>query len=115
MGSQQSQPTPISDAAEPSSTSSSPSSPSKQQTATNTKRTNETGYDLATRKCARPKRLYDACYTAALTNKEEDCGELFDNFRMCFLKWMRKDMERRGVSVSSGSMIGEFIEEEEDT
>ena len=71
----------------------------------------ESGYTLARRKCAKKQRLYDACYTAALSSKDEDCGELFEAYRTCFLKWMSKDMEKRGVKVNGGSMVGEFLEE----
>lgn len=74
----------------------------------------ESGYARAKRKCLKKQRLYDACYTAALSSKEEDCGELFEAYRTCFLKWMHKDMERRGVRVSEGSLVGEFLEEEEE-
>ena len=97
MGSQQSQPSPQS------ATSSTPATSRK-----------ESSYDLATRKCATARRHYDACYTAALSSKEENCGELFDVYKSCFLKWMSVDMKRRGVQVSEGSMVGEFLEEEED-
>ncbi len=75
---------------------------------------NESGYARAERLCRRKKRVYDACYTAALSSKEEDCEDLFDDYRSCFLKAMTKDMEKRGVQVSSGSMVGEFKEEVED-
>jgi len=50
----------------------------------------------------------------ALSSKEEDCEELFDTYRSCFLKAMTKDMEKRGIQVNSGSMVGEFKEEVED-
>lgn len=75
---------------------------------------NESGYARAERLCRKKKRIYDACYTAALSSKEEDCEELFDSYRTCFLKNMTRDMEKRGVQVSSGSMVGEFKEEVED-
>lgn len=75
---------------------------------------NESGYARAERICRKKKRVYDACYTAALSSKDEDCEELFDAYRSCFLKAMTKDMENRGVKVSSGSMVGEFKEEVED-
>ena len=75
---------------------------------------NESGYARAERLCRKKKRIYDACYTAALSSKEEDCEELFDAYRLCFLKNMTKDMEKRGVQVNSGSMVGEFKEEVED-
>ena len=78
---------------------------------------NETGYDRATRICRKKKRLYDACYTAQLSSKEEDCDELFESYKTCFLRVMTKDMEKRGVKVSENSMIGEYkdeIEEEDE-
>uniref|UniRef100_A0A7S2M0W9 Uncharacterized protein n=1 Tax=Skeletonema marinoi TaxID=267567 RepID=A0A7S2M0W9_9STRA len=75
---------------------------------------NESGYARSERLCRKKKRVYDACYTAALSSKEEDCEELFDTYRSCFLKAMTKDMEKRGIQVNSGSMVGEFKEEVED-
>lgn len=93
-----------------------PASPNtaQQAAAATPPKPSESGYALATRKCAKKQRLYDACYTAALSSKEEDCGELFEAYRTCFLKWMHKDMQRRGVRVSEGSLVGEFLEEEDD-
>lgn len=75
---------------------------------------NESGYARAERLCRKKKRVYDACYTAALSSKEEDCEELFDDYRACFLRVMTKDLEKRGVEVNSGSMVGEYKEEVED-
>ena len=72
------------------------------------------GYDRATRVCRKKKRAYDACYTAQLTSKEEDCDELFETYRTCFLRVIAKDMKRRGVKVSENSMIGEYKAEEDD-
>jgi hypothetical protein len=74
---------------------------------------NESGYARAERLCRKKKRVYDACYTAALSSKEEDCEELFDAYRSCFLRVMTKDMEKRGIKVNSGSMVGEFKEDDE--
>ena len=72
---------------------------------------NETGYDKATRICRKKKRLYDACYTAQLSDKEENCEELFETYKSCFMRVMHKDMENRGVKVSENSMIGEYRED----
>ena len=72
---------------------------------------NESGYAKAERICRKKKRVYDACYTAALSSKEEDCEELFDTYRKCFLRVLTKDMEKRGVKVNSGSMLGEYQDE----
>ena len=72
---------------------------------------NESGYARAQRICRRKKRTYDACYTAQLSSKEEDCNELFESYRNCFLKVIAKDMEKRGVKVNETSMIGEYKEE----
>ena len=49
--------------------------------------------------------------TAQLSSKEEDCNELFESYRNCFLKVIAKDMEKRGVKVNETSMIGEYKEE----
>jgi len=72
---------------------------------------NETGYDKATRICRKKKKLYDACYTAQLSDKEENCEELFDAYKSCFMRVMHKDMAKRGVKISENSMIGEYKED----
>ena len=72
---------------------------------------NESGYAKAGRICRKKKRAYDACYTDALSSKEEDCSDLFESYRSCFLRVMAKDMEKRGVKASENSMIGEYKEE----
>ena len=72
---------------------------------------NESGFQRAQRKCRKKKRAYDACYTAQLSNKEEDCADLFDAYRSCFMSAMSRDMEKRGVQVNSNSMVGEFKDE----
>lgn len=72
---------------------------------------NETGYARAQRVCRKKKRTYDACYTAQLSSKEEDCHDIFEEYRTCFLRVMAKDMEKRGVKVSENSMIGEYKDE----
>lgn len=75
---------------------------------------NESSFARAQRKCSKKKRAYDACYTAQLTGKGEECDDLFEAYRTCFLRWMSKDMESRGVAVKEGSMIAEFKEETDD-
>lgn len=72
---------------------------------------NESVYYRAQRICRKQKRKYDACYTAQLSSKEEDCNDLFEAYRTCFLRIMAKDMENRGVKVSESSMIGEYKDE----
>mmetsp|Transcript_20059 Transcript_20059/g.43506 ORF Transcript_20059/g.43506 Transcript_20059/m.43506 type:complete len:132 (-) Transcript_20059:268-663(-) len=72
---------------------------------------NESGPARAERICRKKKRAYDACYTAQLSSKEEDCSDLFESYKTCFLRVMTKDMEKRGVKVSENSMIGEYKEE----
>lgn len=72
---------------------------------------NESGYDRAQRVCRKKKLFYDACYTAQLSSKEEDCSDLFESYRTCFLRVITKDMDKRGVKVSENSMIGEYKED----
>jgi hypothetical protein len=72
---------------------------------------NESGYARAQRICRKKKRTYDACYTAQLTSKDEDCNDLFEEYRNCFLTIMANDMAKRGVKVSDTSMIGECKDE----
>ena len=109
MGSSQSRP------AEITSESSTTPTTTKNTSSTNNKAKsppkNETGYDKATRICRKKKRLYDACYTAQLSDKEENCEELFETYRNCFMRVMHKDMAKRGVKISENSMIGEYKED----
>mmetsp|Transcript_22895 Transcript_22895/g.55197 ORF Transcript_22895/g.55197 Transcript_22895/m.55197 type:complete len:130 (-) Transcript_22895:1987-2376(-) len=97
-------------AAEPTSSQGS-SSPTKSNKTKIRPPKNESGYSRAQRKCHRKKRAYDACYTAQLSSKEEDCSDFFEAYRTCFLRVMAKNMESRGVQVSENSMIGEYKEE----
>mmetsp|Transcript_8196 Transcript_8196/g.17726 ORF Transcript_8196/g.17726 Transcript_8196/m.17726 type:complete len:141 (+) Transcript_8196:176-598(+) len=78
------------------------------------KEKDESGYARAQRVCRKKKRAYDACYTAQLSSKEEDCDDLFETYRTCFLRVIAKDMEKRGVNVSQDSMIGEYKAETEE-
>ena len=112
MGSGQSLPSNDTSAASSPSTNNNPSPNNKENKVKPKPPKNETGYDRATRVCRKKKRAYDACYTAQLTSKEEDCDELFETYRTCFLRVIAKDMERRGVKVSENSMIGEYKAEE---
>mmetsp|Transcript_11547 Transcript_11547/g.17503 ORF Transcript_11547/g.17503 Transcript_11547/m.17503 type:complete len:128 (+) Transcript_11547:197-580(+) len=123
MGSSQSHPTndEVTEKIISPSSSSSPPPPPPTTTTTTTskpKRTkppkNESGYSRATRVCNKKKRAYDACYTAQLSSKEEDCDDLFETYRTCFLRVIAKDMEKRGVKVSENSMIGEYKDETAD-
>ncbi|KAL7466987.1 hypothetical protein ACHAXS_007255 [Conticribra weissflogii] len=74
----------------------------------------ESSFARAQRKCNKKKRAYDACYTAQLSGKGEECDDLFEAYRTCFLRCMSKDMESRGVAVKEGSMIAEYKEEIKD-
>ena len=75
---------------------------------------NETGYARAERICRKKKGAHDACYTSQLSSKEEDCYDLFESYRTCFMRAMAKDMQKRGVKASENSMIGEYNEEAEE-
>jgi hypothetical protein len=75
---------------------------------------NESVYSRAQRICRKKKQKYDACYTAQLSSKEEDCNDLFESYRTCFLRVMAKDMKDRGVKISEHSMIGEYEDETKD-
>jgi hypothetical protein len=68
----------------------------------------ESGYARAQRLCRKKKRAYDLCYTAQVSGKGEDCDDLFDTYRTCFLRVISKDMDKRGVKASKDSMIGEY-------
>lgn len=49
---------------------------------------------------------------AQLEISRDDCDDLFEEYRRCVLLGMKNDVEKKGVVISKGSALGEFLEEE---
>ncbi len=65
---------------------------------------NLSGYARVEYKCRRKRRAYDACYSQLyggfLVAKETDstgCDDVFEDWRQCILRGMKKDREKRGL------------------
>ena len=44
---------------------------------------------------------------------EEDCDDLFESFRQCYMRGMLKERQKRGLDTpKEGTMLAEFIDEE---
>jgi hypothetical protein len=76
-----------------------------------------TGFAAVQHKCRRKKKEYDTCYGELyggfVSAKETDtsgCEELFDDWRECVLRGMKKDRDRRGVKtpLNPESMLAEL-------
>ena len=73
-------------------------------------------------KCRKRKKVYDKCVSkwyseqflpGKSVDQEEACGELFDNYRTCVLKGIKKEIwEKQGLPPpKEGSAMDEIAEE----
>lgn len=82
---------------------------------------NLSGFARVQHKCRRKKRAYDACYSQLyggfLLAKETDstgCDEVFEDWRACILRGMKKDREKRGLPrPKKESILAELDEDDE--
>jgi len=85
---------------------------------------NLTGFAFVQHKCRRRRRAYDTCYAKwyggsfvtgeNVNNREESCDELFDNWRECVMRGMKKDRDARGLPPpAKDSMLSEVDDDEE--
>ena len=81
---------------------------------------NLSGFALVQHKCRRKKRSYDVCYAELyggfMMAKETDstaCDEVFEDWRLCMLKGMKKDREKRGLPPPNKESILSELEEED--
>ena len=80
------------------------------------------GMPLVHYKCRKRKKVYDKCVSkwyseqflpGKSVDQEEACGELFDNYRTCVLKGIKKEIwEKQGLPPpKEGSAMDEIAEE----
>lgn len=90
--------------------------------ATNKRKVKRTGFAAVQHKCRRKKAAYDKCYAglyggfvSAKETDTSDCDELFDDWRECVLRGMKKDRERRGVTtpLNKESMLAELDDDDD--
>ena len=43
---------------------------------------------------------------------EDNCDELFEAFRVCYMRALLAEREKKGLNVTDGSVLAEFVEEE---
>ena len=89
----------------------------------NNKEASLSGMPLVHYKCRKRKKVYDRCvdrwYTreflqAKSVDQDEACGELFENYRTCMLKGIKKEIwDKQGLPPpKEGSPLYEVAEEE---
>jgi len=73
---------------------------------------NLSGFALVQRRCRRKKMTYDKCYSelyggfvSAKSTDNSECEELFDDWRECVLRGMKKDRDKRGVKAPGKESI----------
>lgn len=76
-----------------------------------------TGIDLVNHKCRRKKAAYDKCVSVfyreqflagKAVNQEEECGTLFDSYRQCYLKHLKREFfDKSDKKPKEGSILAE--------
>lgn len=87
-----------------------------------TKREKRTGIDLVNHKCRKKKAAYDKCFSqwyrdkflaAKSIDQEAECGELFDIYKQCYMKHLKREFFDKGQKkVKEGSFLSEELGEE---
>ena len=80
-----------------------------------------TGIDLVNHKCRKKKAAYDKCVSnwyreqflvGKSINQEEECGELFDIYKQCYMKHLKREFFDKGhKQVKEGSILSEELDE----
>lgn len=85
---------------------------------------NLSGPALVEWKCRKRKQTWNKCVGGWYNNRflpgkaledersEQDCDELFEKFRLCYMRGMLEEQEKKGLKIEEGSMLAEFAEEE---
>lgn len=123
MGSNQSKPAAASLTTSGTSTTK-PDDPQPVAASTNNKKEStkqRTGVDLVNHKCRKKKAAYDKCVSqwyrerflaGKSINQEEECGELFDTYKQCYMKHLKREFFDKGEKkVKDGSMLAEELDE----
>mmetsp|Transcript_431 Transcript_431/g.705 ORF Transcript_431/g.705 Transcript_431/m.705 type:complete len:140 (+) Transcript_431:33-452(+) len=80
------------------------------------------GVALIEYKCRKKKRAWSRCVADHYEHKflpgkalepEEDCDDLFERFRQCYMRGLLKERQNKGMPPpKEGTMLHEFMEEE---
>ena len=130
MGSSQSSPTVAATTPSPATTSDQPV-PSSTDTAASTtaasasasavssSKPKRTGIDLVNHKCRKKKAAYDKCVSVFYREQflqgkglkqEDECGALFDTYRQCYLKHLKREFFDKGdKKPKEGSILAEEL------
>ena len=83
----------------------------------NNNKLKRTGIDLVNHKCRRKKAAYDKCVSVfyreqflagKAVNQEEECGTLFDSYRQCYLKHLKREFfDKSDKKPKEGSILAE--------
>lgn len=75
-------------------------------------------------KCRKRKKAWNACVGGWYNDRflpgkaledersEQNCDELFDKFRQCYMRGMLAEQKKKGLNIEEGSMLAEFADEE---
>ncbi|CAJ1959412.1 unnamed protein product [Cylindrotheca closterium] len=85
---------------------------------------NLSGPALVEWKCRKRKKAWNSCVGGWYNDRflpgkaledersEQNCDELFEKFRHCYMRGMLTEQKKKGLKVEEGSMLAEFAEEE---
>lgn len=85
---------------------------------------NLSGPALVEWKCRKRKRAWNKCVGGWYNDRflpgkaledersEQNCDELFERFRHCYMRGMLEEQKKKGLKIEEGSMLAEFAEEE---
>eukprot|EP00980_Cylindrotheca_fusiformis_P012715 scaffold3108_cov152-Cylindrotheca_fusiformis.AAC.6 len=85
---------------------------------------NLSGPALVDYKCRKKKKAWSRCVGGwykdrflpgkALEDErsEENCDDLFENFKQCYMKGMLAEQKKKGLQIKEGSILGEYVEEQ---
>ena len=86
-------------------------------TTTTKNKPKRTGMDLVNHKCRKKKAAYDKCVSVfyreqflagKAIHQEEECGTLFDSYRQCYLKHLKREFfDNKNKTPKEGSILAE--------
>ena len=83
-----------------------------------------TGFKLVEYQCRKKKKAYSKCHAQWYSSgflsgkditRDENCDDLFEEYRLCVLRGMKREREKKGLPPArEGSMLAELDDEEDD-
>jgi hypothetical protein len=85
---------------------------------------NISGPALVEYKCRKKKKAFTRCVGGWYNDRflpgkaledersEENCEELFEVFKQCYVRGMVAEQKKKGLKIEEGSMLAEYMEEE---